>query len=149
MELAFTGVLFSTLANAIFIDIFEYLKGKKEIENFRALLYQIARNVIVDFYRQKKDKVVSLDEKMSEEKAFSFDPTQQIDKDLKFGKLLLALKELSETEREFITLRFINELSFKEISKITGEKEGTLRVNVHRAIEKLKKLVEKEENDDL
>ncbi len=52
------------------------------------------------------------------------------------GKMLSSLKS---EDRNLITLRDIEDKSFREISELLGEREGALRVRHHRAINRLKK----------
>src|SRR6056297_3032720 len=48
------------LVNEAFLKIYDYLKKGKDIRNFRAFLYKIARNIVIDFYRTRKENI-SLD----------------------------------------------------------------------------------------
>src|SRR6056297_1917616 len=49
------------LVNESFLKIYNYIREDKDIENFRAFLYKIARNSVIDFYRTRKDNI-SLDD---------------------------------------------------------------------------------------
>jgi RNA polymerase sigma factor (sigma-70 family) len=49
-----------------------------------------------------------------------------------------ALKSLGEKCRQLIQLRYYEELSFKEISKLLGAKENTLAVQSRRCLDELK-----------
>ena len=48
-----------------------------------------------------------------------------------------ALKKLPARERAVLALRFEQDLSFPEISRILGEPDATLRTRVHRALGRL------------
>ena len=51
------------LAQGAFLRFLEHLKKQEEeIENVRAFLYQIARNMVIDHYREKGKAPVSLEE---------------------------------------------------------------------------------------
>ena len=47
-------------------------------------------------------------------------------------------------EQNLITLRFFEKLSYKEIADIYNKKEGTIKVQMHRLLKKLRMNVEKE-----
>ena len=129
------------LTNNVFIKIYEYLRQGKKIENLRALLYQTARNLIIDFYRQKKQQDLSIDEfkekNISEEKRLE----KEVDTKLSLEKVEENLKKLPDLDQEVIILRFIEGLPFKEIAKILGINEETAKQRSHRALKKLKNLI--------
>lgn len=129
------------LTNNVFIKIYDYLRQGKKIENLRALLYQTARNLIIDFYRQKKQQDLSIDEfkekNISEEKRLE----KEVDTKLSLEKVEENLKKLPDLDQEVIILRFIEGLPFKEIAKILRINEETAKQRSHRALKKLKNLI--------
>jgi RNA polymerase sigma factor for flagellar operon FliA len=54
--------------------------------------------------------------------------------------ILQAISELSEEQREIITLLYTEDLTYKEISSITGKREDAIRQIHSRAIKKLREL---------
>lgn len=56
-----------------------------------------------------------------------------------------AIKKLSYKYREVIVLFYYEEFSIKEISALLDEPEGTIKNRLHRARQKLKKMLEREE----
>ena len=53
--------------------------------------------------------------------------------------IMHAMLELSEEERETVLLSFVSGYTSREISKITGEKDTTIRSRLSRAAAKLRK----------
>lgn len=53
-----------------------------------------------------------------------------------------AMQQLNDTDREIIELRHHGQLSFKQIADLTGDPIGTLLARHHRALKKLRSLVE-------
>ena len=51
------------------------------------------------------------------------------------------VKKLNEDEQEVFSLYFLSDLSYREISKITEKSESSLRVLVHRMLQKIKKVI--------
>lgn len=113
----------------------------------KALLYKIARNTIIDHYRKNgKRQEVSLDDvgapPIIDDKQ---DPEEQAAASFDFTRLMEEkLPQLKDEYREVIVLRFINELSITEISKVIGKTAGNVRVMIHRALESLQNLVKDE-----
>ncbi|OGK06715.1 MAG: hypothetical protein A2W80_04445 [Candidatus Riflebacteria bacterium GWC2_50_8] len=52
------------------------------------------------------------------------------------------INALSETEREVVILKKVEGLSYKEISLLTGKKEGTLRNMVLKCLQSLREIVD-------
>lgn len=99
--------------------------------SFRTWLFTIARRRLIDFWRTQK-VTVNIDQiEVAVDQLRSAD---QLDARLQISAIL---NRLSETERALITLRYEQDLSFKDIARITGKSEGALRAAVHR----LKKIV--------
>lgn len=107
--------------------------------SFQAYLFRIARNLIIDSSRKKKD--VPLQEYSSVE--YESDLDEQIDKKRQNQKLKEALNKLPEVERQIVILRYFEEMTTAETAKVIGLREGALRVRSHRVLKKLKELMEK------
>lgn len=122
-----------------FMQLWTYMKDGKDIENPKALLYRIAGNLAIDWYRKKKSE--SLEGLMEG----GFDPSdkkgENIEQSAEFQNVLKRLPELSPEEQNLITWRFVEDLSPKEISEILKERENTVSVRIHRALEHLKELM--------
>ena len=117
-------------------------EDKDKIRNWAGFLYQIARNLVTDFYREKgKVQIISAsyasvltDPAMGlEEKAFLSSEAEQIK---------AVLSKLGEEQQEVIIWRYLDGLSNKEIAEILGKPEGTIRVIVHRALKEVRKNLE-------
>ncbi|MGC9049027.1 MAG: RNA polymerase sigma factor [Patescibacteria group bacterium] len=121
-----------------FIKVLNYIKGGQEIENFQSFLYQTARNLIVDFYRQKRQEELPIDEFIEENIVEEKDLASEVADKFELEKIQNALKQIPDHYREVIVLRFIEDLPFKEIAKIIGLKEDHTRVLVHRGLKMLR-----------
>lgn len=122
-----------------------FLKAWKSMSNFsleaggtiQAYLFRIARNLMIDLSRKKKE--YPLDEALEIEGHEDFE--EDLDrKDLE-SQLKNALSRLDETDRQIVVLRYFEELPPPEAAKILGMNEGAFRVRTHRALKKLKELL--------
>lgn len=118
------------------------------LDFIQAFLYKIAKNIIVDFYRKKKNrKQLSLEDSM--EKGMepfyeqSFVDSIQLNDDIK--RLSDELKLLPKNLKDVIILRFIDDLSAREVGEILNMSEVNVRVLQYRAIKKLKEVMKSEE----
>ncbi|MEM1245364.1 MAG: RNA polymerase sigma factor [Acidobacteriota bacterium] len=60
---------------------------------------------------------------------------------VEIGELRRAIGELPESQREALLLSHFEELSSEETAEILGIRPGTARVRVHRAVERLKQIL--------
>ncbi|MCF7907234.1 RNA polymerase sigma factor [Patescibacteria group bacterium] len=130
------------LVNDTFLKVYRYLRDGHDIDNFRAFLYKTARNSVIDFYRthQKNISLDSISEIVSKE-----DVNEKIDNKLEVEKIATAIKQLSNDYQEVIILRFVDGLSFDEISQSTGKSLGNCRMLAHRGIKKVKEIIDNEQ----
>jgi RNA polymerase sigma-70 factor (ECF subfamily) len=129
------------LVEISFLKVFENKdKFNKRKSSFGTWLYNIARNTVIDFYRTKKE-VEEIPETHTENDGE--DIKDKVDGVLNSEILKKALEEVSEDHRELIIFRFIEELSYSEVSKILKKKEGTVRVMQYRALNDLKAVLER------
>jgi len=115
--------------------------NKKEIENPQAFLYQIARNLVIDHYREKgRTQIVSADY------VSVTDPRQDLEEQAlsrsDLDTIKLALTDLKDNYQELVVLHYINDLSIPEISKLVNKSEGAVRVTLHRALKSLRNKIE-------
>lgn len=118
-----------------FLRFWKTLSSGKEVDKPKQYIYQIARNLIVDYYKSKK--TVSLD--LLEEAGF--EPTSKdLSQDL-FSEVVLlkeAINSLEDDFREVMYLRFIEELKVKEIAEVLNISENLVSVRINRGKKKLK-----------
>ena len=132
------------LTSQTFIKFLKYLTKEKKINNLQALLYNIARNLVIDFYRQKKqislfdDKIKG---KLIDEKSLVENLNLTLDLAIEIKNIKKALEKLNNEDKEIIILRFINDLPIKEIAIMLGKSRINVRVSFHRAIKKLKEIL--------
>jgi RNA polymerase sigma-70 factor (ECF subfamily) len=114
--------------------------GEMKIENMQAFLYQIARNLVTDFYREKgKTQIVSA------ENLRIVDPKANLEKKAEFSsdfeQIKANLANLREDYQEVIILHYLNDLSIKEIAETLHKPEGTIRVMIHRGLKELREFL--------
>ncbi|MFA5386751.1 MAG: RNA polymerase sigma factor [Candidatus Paceibacterota bacterium] len=115
-------------------------KSKKTISNPRAFLFQIARNQIIDFYRQKNKNPLSLDGlgELADFKSLKPVFEEMIELNMEMERIKKALKAINPLYADVIIWRYVEDLSNQEIAQILKKREGNVRVLLHRALEALK-----------
>jgi len=133
------------LTSETFLKTWEtYRNGNQEIENIQAYLYKTARNLVIDFYREKgKAKIVSADlgrpisdpRQNLEEKAMLTSDVNIIRK---------ALAGLSEDYQNVIIWHYLDDLPIPEVANLLGRTEEATRVLLSRALQALRASINSE-----
>ena len=129
------------LASETFLGAFKSIKYYKKQSNtkFSTWLFSIAHKKVVDYYRlQKSRKNIGLDSVSYGLEDKSESSLEKISKEQKHQLVLKYLDKLPQNLKEILILRFVEELDYSEIQQITRQKEGNIRVLVHRGINKIK-----------
>jgi len=121
-----------------------FLKALRSISSFRwkgvpfsAWLFRIAHNQAVDYLRKKtKRAAVPLDESLADS---DDTPQSAAERKLDAERLLSATSQLTEAQREVISLRFTSELSIAEVSRVMGKSQGAVKALQHSAIVALRR----------
>lgn len=127
------------LVSEAFLKAWNSLSHIDDASSFSPWLYQIARNLVIDYYRAKKNDV----DLQSLENILSYEDNIIARTDLSLQQInfLAALKKLNSIQELVIKLKFLDELNNREIAVILKKSEGAIRVIQHRAINELKKII--------
>lgn len=115
-------------------DKFDITKG-----SLKTWLYTIARNLLIDYLRKAKNHTESINEFEEIKSAISIE--KDAEQALLREEMLKSLKSLNQSDEDLIIMRFINELEIKEMAQILNKPENTVKVAIHRAVNKLKKII--------
>ena len=120
---------------------YRFYKQSMLIDNPKAFLIRIARNIVYDYFRKKRIlKFFSLtkDDRIDEAPL----PSEVLEKGEENAQLYHALQQLKMSYKEVVILRYIEEYSVKETAKILGQSETQVKNNTARGLQKLRELME-------
>lgn len=125
------------LTSQTFLKAWESV-GRYQIRGlpFAAWLFRIARNKVIDNYRVSKE-TVSLEAALSTQPDPNGRVDEKVEGHLEIEQMRVALRRLTEDQRQVLTLKFIEGLSTKEISQVTGKREGAIRALQMRGLQAL------------
>ena len=131
------------IAQDAFVRAYVNAEKYRTIARFSTWLYTIATNLVRNRFRQKKRRPVVLSlffrsqedgEEMVHEIADDAPNPEEIAVGDDLERLIAeAAAQIPEKYREPFLLREVNELSYEEISAVTGLKMGTVRSRINRA----------------
>lgn len=128
------------LTHQVFLSALQNVSGYKDRGYpFSSWLYRIARNVIIDNARTRKEAVSIYDLELEPHIEPAIEKTLDIKSEL--NSVTKAIAELTEEQQDVIIMKFIEGFSNQEIAKALDKNEGAIRTIQHRAIDKLKKLL--------
>lgn len=126
------------LVQETFMKTWKYLVKGGKIDVMKAFLYHVLNHLIVDQYR--KHKTVSLDTMLEKGYEPSEDHEERLTNMLDGKKAMLLIALLPEKFQKVMRMKYVQDLSLKEMSLITGQSKNAIAVQLHRGLEKLKVL---------
>lgn len=131
--------LASDICQETFLKVWKALPTFRFSESgtFQAYVYQIARNLIIDLSRKKKEFSLESYKDIETED----DLVEKMARKDNIDIIKRVLATLSEKDRQILILRYFEDMSHRETAKIIGISEGALRVRTARLLKKLKELV--------
>ena len=125
----------------ILISLFNTLPRFRFKSSFRTYLYRLCRNKAIDLIRKRNRErkiILSISGQPTHDPD---DPEAEVLKKETGERIFKLLFKLREEERSLILLQSIEGFSIKEITKILGLPEGTVKSRLHRTREKLAELL--------
>ena len=132
-------------ADEIVQEVLIVLYNKLKTFEFKSSLYTwiftITNTRSINYLKKKNIRsFFSLDD-ISNSKFEQNDMIDDLESKQKVEKIEKALQKLPVKQREVFIMRNFDELSYEEISQITGKNIGTLKANHFHALNKIKELV--------
>lgn len=121
------------LAQETFIKAYIGIRSFRGLSKFSTWLYRIAYN---EFYAWARSRREDVREQIPDTATASIEKAENTKMDVES-----ALKLLSDAERSVVVLFYLEDRSLKDVSKITGMPEGTVKSHIARAKPKLAKIL--------
>ena len=120
------------------LTVIRRIHSLKKTDAFSTWLYRIARNKVYQRFRRKR-KLSELDQNIAVPNNTKNDVFSPEDA----AKVHRCLKELLPEYREVLMLRFLEQMSYEQISHVINCRLGTVKSRIHYAKLALKKEMEK------
>lgn len=126
------------LTHQTFLKAWENVRSYKPMGySFSSWLYRIARNNVVDYYRQSNTHL-NIEEVAPEALGIDNSLSSKIEIRFQWEEVLVAIKGLNAVEQDVLIMRFIEDMPHKEVAKAVDKSESAVKVIQHRALKKLK-----------
>ena len=133
------------LLQNVFIKVYLNLNAFDQSLKFSSWIYRICYNEIVSDYRKKKirehfnfeDLELNDDTKISELLGDNTNILNTVHNEVEVEKIKAAINNLDDKYKEVITMRFLEEKEYEEISDILQVPVGTVSTLIYRARKEL------------
>ncbi len=131
------------LVQDVFLQALGRLRSLRDTACFGAWIAAIARNRAHDYHRRSRNDVELTDDILGDEQTGggSSKPLRLASApapDAEAAAALAAIRSLPEAYRETLILRLVEGMTGPEIAARTGLTTGSVRVNMHRGMQKLR-----------
>jgi RNA polymerase sigma-70 factor (ECF subfamily) len=133
------------IAQETFVRAWRHLDGYQPMKAaFSTWLFTIARNLAINELTSARSKnEFSIGEELPDMASEMPEPLQMLSIKQQHFHLQAALRQLNMQDRSVIGLAYVDELSMADIARIEGDSLEAVKTRLHRAKEKLRKLMEK------
>ncbi len=129
----FNRAVAEDLTQEIFIKAFTKFETYDRTRQFSAWIFTIARNHLLNYYRDRKEEY-----ELSEIHASPYNAADRLDVKMESEALLARIREMEPYSRDVLLMRYVDGLSHGEIAEVLGKEEGAVRTQLSRALKKLK-----------
>lgn len=127
------------LTGEVFIRMIKALPGYQDRSlPFRAWLYGIARNLVIDHFRKIGPKITRPLKEVDCSLVNGESLEEHTDQNLTFAQVRQSLEKLAADEREVVELRFLAGLSLKETAIAVDKTVAAVKALQHRGLAALK-----------
>jgi RNA polymerase sigma-70 factor (ECF subfamily) len=129
------------LTSDVFVKLMKaFHAGKAPSQSLRGWLFRVARNVLHDYYGQRKRYTDEALEEWVPSKGED-DPELRMMQALDSLRIKSAIQRLSPDQQEVLVLRFAQSLSLEETADIMGKNVNTVKSLQFRAVNSLRQML--------
>lgn len=139
------------LSHEVYVRVlksYDRFEGKSSEKTW---LFSIAKNVAIDYFRKKqiRDRHSFTTFDWETEQLVSPIPTPEQFTELsdQMHQLLTALEACTGDQKMVIIMRYMQELTIQETAEILGWTEGKVKTTQHRALKKLRNILQKVDSE--
>ncbi len=124
-----------------------FLKAWKALPEFRGeskiftWLYRIATNESITFLAQRKRRATVSIDALDSQRMGSLEADSFMDSDMAQERLRQAVERLPDKQRAVFSLKYFDEMKYKDMSEIMGTSVGALKASYHHAVKKVEEFL--------
>lgn len=126
----------------VFIKVWDHLEDFRNDSNLYTWLYRIATNECLNFLKKKKRRYYLSLSNVSSELIHKIDHSPYISGSEIQIRLQKSLLKLPDKQRLVFNMKYFEDMSYDDISRITGTSVGSLKASYHLAVKKIEKYIQ-------
>jgi len=132
------------LTGDVFVRVLQAIQSERFWQtSFRAWLYRIAHNRVIDYYREQSRMIeLSLEEHLETEDETSDEMDATHADRQTFQTLAGALDRLTPDQQQVLVLRFGEQMKVHEVAEMMDKSIGAIEALQHRALAALRRMIE-------
>jgi RNA polymerase sigma-70 factor (ECF subfamily) len=132
------------LTGDVFLRLLQALNtNRAPRDKLQGWLFRVAHNLAMDWFRNGgKSATVTLEEELAGEAS---PPSRLVERWEMEERLRFAVRQLTRDQQQVVLLRFGEGLTAARVGELLGKSEGAVKILQHRAVKRLRKLLEQEE----
>jgi RNA polymerase sigma-70 factor (ECF subfamily) len=140
------AALAEDLTGDVFLRVLQAIRsGRTWRESFRAWLYRIAHNLVVDHYRRRPPvPPVPVSEHLAA--GGQDDPVGMVEETMERARIQAALEQLTPEQQEVLALRFGEGLKTRQVARVMGKTPGAVEGLQRRAVASLRRILSRGES---
>lgn len=138
------------LTGRVFYKAMNHIQGYKHMGlPFSAWLYRIAHNLVANYHRDRaRKKEISLDIlPIKGLPQYGNHPEKSATRSQEVDELLATIRDLAPNRQELLILKFVDQLSNKEIGQIMRKSEGAIKSLYHRTLIELREKMDSDQKE--
>ena len=131
------------MTSEVFVRAWEYMQDA-HVEHAGGLLYRIAKTTCANFYRTRSRRPTEVSLAAAEEMSHTGEEQmiQEVSTILSIETIELLLPKLKDDYRDVIILRYLDEMSIREVAETLEKTEASVRMLIHRALQILRENID-------
>ena len=132
------------LTSEVFTRLWKQISLDKEVKNPSAFLFTLARNIVIDYYRENDKEKSRTDietiANVLEDKKQNIHNDAQIKEE--FHAVTCAMDKMKDEYKQAVFLYYIEQEPIIEVAKAMGRSQGAVRVLISRGMKQLRQILE-------
>lgn len=133
----FNRAIAEDLTSEVFLKALDSFENFDQERSFQSWIFAIAHNHLVNYYR-----VSHRETELLENQFVSTVELDRIDSNQEVERIFAAINKMSDSDKEVLLLRFVDQLSNSEIATLLEKDEGAIRTKMSRSLAKLRDILQ-------
>ena len=134
------------LSSQTFLQLWQHVRNGKAVDHVKQLVYTIAGNLVIDYYRSRAHAPVGIDEETAPQLGDHGKEAKMVEHRADIALMRNVMESMESEHRNILIWRHLDGLGIGSIAAITGKTKNAVSIILHRAMKELRDLMKAHEN---